>query len=183
MAPELQKLRRFALAIGVILITYSLAGVTLEAPAKISPLGIPLTIHRPDLLPAGLALASVYSMLRYIYYGAMLSESPARRRRFWRRKPLYHTPPAVELDMQAWRKRWSEIGDNFPKVMGRIAAHRIEKRDRKNEDGRTVAVESMIPIIPWPVRIAARLEEADYFAPIWVNLLAIALAMWNAIAA
>ena len=41
--PDLLKLRRFALAIAVVLVTLVLAGVKLESPARVAPLGIPMT--------------------------------------------------------------------------------------------------------------------------------------------
>ena len=46
MTPDLQKLRRFALAIGLLLITYSVALVELDVGETVRPLGIPLKISR-----------------------------------------------------------------------------------------------------------------------------------------
>ena len=78
---DLWKIRRLALAVAVILITIVLASVEIETPAKISPLGIPLLIKRPDLLTIGLVIVSVYSSLRYVYYGFLAKPSPMRIRR------------------------------------------------------------------------------------------------------
>ena len=48
--PDIEKLRRFALVIGLVLLTYSLAAVELDIGETIHPLGIPLKINNPDLL-------------------------------------------------------------------------------------------------------------------------------------
>ena len=59
--PDLERLRRFALAIGLVTLTYGVAGISLTAGATVSPFGIPFTISRPDFLPVGLAIASLYA--------------------------------------------------------------------------------------------------------------------------
>jgi len=78
---DIIKLRRFCLTFGLILITFSLAGVEMESPARISPLGIPLTIKRPDLLGIGLVLGAAYSLFRYWYYGILVGLSPRKARK------------------------------------------------------------------------------------------------------
>jgi hypothetical protein len=80
-AAHLEKLRRFALASGLVLLTYLLAGITMEAGTHVSAFGIDFQIARPGLLPIGLALASLAGMVRFYYYGVMLGTSPYRRRR------------------------------------------------------------------------------------------------------
>ena len=81
MTPDIERLRRFGLIIALILISYAAAGVGLESGAKVSVLGLPFIIRRPELLPLGLMLASAYAVVRYYYYGFMLSRSPQRRRK------------------------------------------------------------------------------------------------------
>jgi hypothetical protein len=78
---EITKLRRFSLTIGLILLVYSIAGVQLDSPAKIAPLGIPLIIRHPELLGIGLVLASVYGTLAYFYYANIVVMSPMKVRR------------------------------------------------------------------------------------------------------
>lgn len=81
MNPDLEKLRRFALAVGLILITYSIAAVELATGETIHPLGLPLKINRPEYLGIGLAIASFWGMARYFYY-ALLGTRLALRKRF-----------------------------------------------------------------------------------------------------
>src|SRR5712671_6385513 len=78
---ELSKIRRFALVVAVLLITLVVAGVELETPVRMSPLGVPIIIRRPDLLTIALVIAAIYSTLRYIYYGMLARPSPMRVRR------------------------------------------------------------------------------------------------------
>jgi hypothetical protein len=78
--PDMAKLRRFGLLVALILITYSVAGLDIEAPAKVKVFGLPLIIRRPDLLPVGLLLASMYCIIRYIYYGYLVRKSPTQAR-------------------------------------------------------------------------------------------------------
>ena len=84
MSPNLEKLRRFALAIALLLITYSLAAVELDAGETIRPLGIPLKINDPRSLGIGLVLASLYAAASFVMYGTWLTESPAHKRRKYR---------------------------------------------------------------------------------------------------
>ena len=79
--PDLDKLRKFALLAALLLVSYTAAGIRLEPGAKASLFGIPFTITTPDLLSLGLVLLSVYGLLRYYYYGHMLSSSPYRKRK------------------------------------------------------------------------------------------------------
>jgi hypothetical protein len=78
---DLPRLRRFALAAGVILLTYAVAAVELDTGETVRPLGTPLLIRSPEWLGIGLALAALYGSLRFFYYGVMVSETPAARRR------------------------------------------------------------------------------------------------------
>src|SRR2546425_7793034 len=73
--------RRFALAFGVLIVTWMAAGVTLDQSAPITVLGIPFRVQKPELLPIGFVLAALYFALRYYYYAMMLGPTPYRVRR------------------------------------------------------------------------------------------------------
>jgi hypothetical protein len=101
--PDSAKLRRFALTIGVVLFSYSIAGARLESPAHISPLGIPFEITKPLLLSIGLLLASFYASLRYYYYCMVLTMTPMKARSLLRAGQPPHRltgkyPPGVEAN-------------------------------------------------------------------------------------
>ena len=78
---DIARLRRFALAAGVILLTYAIAAVELDTGETVRPLGVPLRIRNPDWLGIGLATAVLYGSLRFLYYGVMVEETPSARRR------------------------------------------------------------------------------------------------------
>lgn len=78
---HLEKLRRFALTAALALITYTAAGIIIEPHEPIRVLGVSFLVSRPNLLPVGLALASLCAAARFYYYGLMLGPSPYRRRR------------------------------------------------------------------------------------------------------
>jgi hypothetical protein len=79
--PDIEKLRRFSLAVALVLLTYSVAGVSLTPNSGISLIGLTFKLSRPDLLPIGLIIASIYSTISFYYYGFMLKKSPYRVRR------------------------------------------------------------------------------------------------------
>lgn len=78
---SLGKLRRFSLTGGLFLITYVAAGISVEPNVHLSAFGLPFRISRPDLLPTGIALASLSGAVRFYYYALMLAASPYRKRR------------------------------------------------------------------------------------------------------
>ena len=79
--PRLERLRRFSLTIALILLTYSLAGISLKPDSEIAIIGLTFKVARPSLLPIGLVIASVYATLSFYYYAFMLKKSPYRIRR------------------------------------------------------------------------------------------------------
>ena len=169
MTPDLQKLRRFALAIGLVLLTYSLA--IAETPERIPlPLFPEIKVDK-NWLPIGLMLASAYALASFLYYGTMLTESPGRTRRPYRRYDPQDPYRADEGGRDALVER---IQTAFPKVYGSKVTVSITTVDDRYE------VEGIL--IPWRVNVAARLEEINYLAPIWVNGIALALAGWQLLA-
>ena len=79
--PDLGRLRRFSLAVGIVLAVYSSAGVTLDPDRAISLFGLPLKVATPSIITFGLVIASIYGLVRFWYYGVMLTESPGAMRR------------------------------------------------------------------------------------------------------
>ena len=64
--PDIEKLRRFSLMVALALIFYTASGISLDAGAKASALGIPFIINNPDLLLVCFLLASIYGFIRSI---------------------------------------------------------------------------------------------------------------------
>ena len=77
---DIKKLRRLALIFGLLLVTYSLAGIEISKGAKFSPFGIELTVRNPDLLGIGLVIGSIYGLCRYWFYAVLTGISPRRIR-------------------------------------------------------------------------------------------------------
>jgi hypothetical protein len=171
-APELEKLRRFCLAIGLILLTVVLAEVKIDESKAVPFAGLPLRILRPELVPVGLLVASGYSALRFWYYGFTLRRSPRKKRRqildhfktddegeYVLAK--YHTPGEItELEKQI-----EEVFPHFPRTRPVLEQFAV---------GGSTTAKLRIPV---RVVVAGWFEDIDYSSPVWLNLFAVALAM------
>ena len=163
--PDLDKLRRFSLAIGMILLVYSLAGVKIQSPAQISPLGIPLEISHPEYLPVGLILASLYAAIKFFYYGVIRSNTPAFTRRTFI-KSVESSIPTGQYEVSI-----SDVLGTFPLVFGKLPTIRYSPNaDRKSKCG--------VLKIPWQSKVVCWLENADYLAPIWFSAIVVLTALF-----
>lgn len=165
---SIQKLRRFSLIFGLILFTYSIAGVELETPARISPLGIPFILRRADLLGYGLLLGSLYGLLRYWYYAILIGLSPRRARKAILSgtftdgsAPRFESSSGAEVE----RAR-KEIERYFPLLP--LQKNRIEFT-LSSEEG------IVLNDVPLSSKILSLIHDIDYYSPIWVNLVAISV--------
>jgi len=194
MAPDLEKLRRFSLAAGLILIGYIAAGVELEAGARLSVLGVPFIIRRPELLPLCLALTSIYGLARFYFYGFMLARSPQRHRKDLLHKlhghgrlgiyrgsvfigpTHYSTTPSIQ-DRAAVEAQLKEIISAFPKVWRSIPSGTIEQHWGIDDNDEPYFVYNAEVTIPFASRAAALLQDLDYSAPVWLNVVALGLSV------
>lgn len=161
------RLRVFSLTMALILITFALAGVTFDTPAKVQPLGIPLVITRPELLTIALVFASAFSALRFLYFAMLVQPSPirARRRLLLGSRVDTGTAPA---NLDEFHKQVSaEIHRYFP----RVGKHRVRFEISQSAEGYGLKV-TVPPLLRW----VAKFEDLDFLAPIWANL--IALTLW-----
>ena len=189
MTPDLDKLRRFALVIGLILITYSVAAVELDTAETIEPLGLPLKINDPVYLGIGLVIASFWGMVRFLYYGVYKKQSPGRIRRN-RLAKLRHGLSGEDKPRFQSEKDAERYADNFRELFPRLPGFRITATTEpvvmtiqtnlgeagaeyrsENEFGRVVTNVK----IPFIFHLAAWIEGADYFAPIWLNIVALGI--------
>jgi len=163
---DLWKIRRLALAVAVILITIVLASVEIETPARISPLGIPLLIKRPDLLTIGLVIVSVYSSLRYVYYGFFAQPSPMRIRRQLMSGHLMQLPfqfePVKYIEMVA-----DELEKRFPRFGNKKVTYHAT-------GGKHTKITVNVPLI---VHVFCWIENFDYMLPVLANI--VALTLWS----
>lgn len=161
----IQKLRRFSLVVGLILIAYSITRVQLETPAHISPLGFPFIIKRPGFLDIVLLLASIYGALRYFYYAILINPSPAKRRENLTKGLFADGIIDKNLDVKTISlKLESGFKTEFPSI-GKYQAQLTQY----SSDG------NIMFEIPKQVKILCILEDIDYYSPIWVNFLALLL--------
>ena len=196
--PDVERLRRFALAAGLLLLTYVAAGISLDTDLHVAPLGIPFRISRPELLPIALVLATLCGMLRFYYYAVMLADSPFRVRRdlldslvFFPSSPcLAKSPPMywgpTELDSSPLTDDRSQVEQlaaklqiAFPKfARARVKAtvEAVPATDYKGEDYVTWGLKVVIPL---RCRIAALLQDVDYTAPVWFNMLVLGIAAYR----
>ena len=160
---ETPKLRRFALTIGLMLFTYSIAGVQLDSPAKMSPLGVPLIVSRPRLLDVGLLLASLWAVGRFWYYGMVLNVSPLRARRRLRRGILPDGRPDDNINAHAQQFELSTVR-YFPSLGRRRVQVGLVADPKTRPSIQSVPVMTRYLLVP--------LENLDFLAPIWVNVCA-----------
>lgn len=164
---DLLKIRRFCFSVALVLITYSVAGVKLDVPAKVQPLGIPFLIERPDLLAIGLVIASVFSTLRFIYYGMLINPSPMRARKRLLIGKLAD-PSSVPRNLEDFvDKGKRDIHRYFPFTW---RSH-IHDKYSSTADGFELNV-----VVPWQVRLLSRFEDIDFLSPLIANV--IALVLW-----
>lgn len=79
--PDYSHLRRFALATGLVLFGVSVAGISLDPSSEVELLGLSFSVARPNLFPYVLLLASSYALVRFYYYGVLVTRSPYAARR------------------------------------------------------------------------------------------------------
>lgn len=189
MTPDINSLRKFSLVVALILISYSVAGVQLEPGGKASVLGLPFLIQSPKLLAIGLALASCYGLLRFFYYGVMLSSTPHKSRMDILHKlharglagtysgsvyfgpSIYLTTPSIP-DRKAVEEELGKILNAFPSVGMFRPAGSIEGYDGVDDGVYYQAFHAEVEI-PLPCRLAALIQDADYILPIPLNIAAL----------
>lgn len=200
--PGIERLRRFALTIGLVLLTYSLADISMKPDSEVSVMGIPFKVGRPELLPVGLVIASLYSMIRFYYYGFMLKKSPYRLRRD-AIEGLFNLGPSFRPSLRGLKRKrvsvyfasikefksrtWDEDRNKveayvadfpniFPKFAGARASARLTWEQGHDEDGEPTGTYYSAKVsIPVKCRLAAIVQDIDYFLPIGLNLISLAI--------
>lgn len=186
------KLRRFALIVGLITLTYSVAGISLRPEAGVSLAGLTFKISRPGLLPVGIVLASLYATLRFYYYGFMLYKSPYSVRRgvldglycfegpyIGRRKiPMYFGPTEFETKLSDEDScKIQQYIDTFPDAFPRFARAKpslqLQQELAQTTEGDPVTMHSAKVVIPIACRLAAIVQDIDYSLPVWLNLISL----------
>lgn len=194
--PYIEKLRRFALAIALIVLTYSVAGISLKPDSGISVIGLTFRVSRPGLLPIGLVIASLYAVIRFYYYGFMLKKSPYRTRldvmgslyciesRYIRRmvrKPIpayyvYFGPTQFEASISESDRGKVEayianFPEAFPKFAGATPSLKIQESESYTQNGdKAGMMYTAEVVIPIRCRVAAIVQDLDYSSPVWLNL-------------
>lgn len=178
--PDLEKLRRFALAIALVLITYSVA-LEFNPDREVSPLGLPFRVTRPELLPIGLALASICGAVRFWYFGIMKSESPSRHRKRALRRigfgPKYEATRVLAVEEPQREEYAEQFQEHFPQVFGSEVLLEWEidsvAKDVQETAGMRPLYSVTRMIVPRRTRCAMLLEQIDYTAPVWLNTAAL----------
>jgi len=183
---DIDKLRKFALIAALMLVSYSSAGIKLEPNARASLFGIPFIISNPELLSLGLVLLSLYGLLRYYYYGHMLSASPYRKRKELLcslmveggqlyRGSAFWGPSSFSIPILEKRRSIEDRMDEFIKAFPRVGKYKLNYKinsttygDPEGEEFYTAhGAKVTIPLI---CRFAAIVQDIDYSAPVWANL-------------
>lgn len=192
---ELWRLRRFSLGAGLVLFTWSLAGIALSPEPRITPFGLPLLIAEPRLLPVGLALAAAYGAVRYFYYAISLGPSPFRVRRDLLdrlrgrsptqsisrfERPRTYLNRLTKLAATPWTSDYMEmeqLAAEFRAAFPKFALARVQAKVKGDtlfdDDGDEHRVYSLDVTIPMRCQLAAMLQDIDYTAPVWFPIASI----------
>lgn len=188
--PEISRLRRFCLGLALVVLTWGLAGVSLDPDAHIQPFGLPFRISRPDLLPLGLALGALYAMARYYYYALMLGPSPYRRRRdllnhlvpeggkrpvptYWGHTSFHSTPWHHDHDRVEHIAK--DLANAFPKFARARVLAEVAGAQSVDDEGEVYTTYAVAVTIPVRCRLAALFEDIDYTSPVWFTIGALAV--------
>jgi hypothetical protein len=175
--PDLEKQRRFALSAGLLVITYFAAAVEPEAPTTFEVFGAKFTLARPELLPLALVLAALYGALRFLYYGCLIERAPWQVRRQMlagmRGHPDGHTFEYGVSDSASAMSFFKELSAVFP--FADRSGPGVSYRDELHPDtGQSFG--RLTFRLTRSIRVMAWLQDLDYTAPIWVNVLAVGIA-------
>ena len=162
MDTDLEKIRRFSLTAALVLITYVMAGVRVEPNARVSSLGIPFVVGRSDWLPIGVALACIFSMLRFLYYGHMLGTSPYRRRRTLIDGLLVHAEERVTREGKHILGPFPEGRTIWMLWGARKFSLRVWDWDRAAVERRAAAFDNAFPKFLWGHASATIVGEPSY---------------------
>lgn len=190
---EVWRLRRFALTVGLLLLVWSLAGITVAENPQIAPFGLPLTIAQPQLLPLGLAIAGAYGVLRYFYYAFSFGPSPFRPRRDLLDRMRVRNPTGTGADVVPhtyWgpTDMWGSLSTSdqppaedlardlrgaYPKFSGRKVWAEVATEPGIDQDGDEHVSYAVVARVPTRCRLAAVVQDVDYAAPILFPTLAV----------
>lgn len=173
------------------------AGISLDTDLHIAPLGIPFRISRPELLPIALVLATLCGMLRFYYYAVMLADSPFRVRRdlldsllffpsspgLAKSPPMYWGPTELESSpLTDNRSRVEQLAARLPSAFPKFARARakatVHAEPCSDSEGKEYLGWQLKVVIPLRCRIAALLQDVDYTAPVWFNMLVLGVAAY-----
>lgn len=167
--PDIDKLRRFALAAGLILITYFVAGVEPSPPVIFSVLGISFQIMSPEYIPIGFILVSLYGGIRFLFYGILINKSPSNIRKSMTLNPTIDNPDMymIKIEPEQKSKVLSELSYAFPYI-NRLGGVTYKEGISESHNFGYIYFS-----VNWKTRILATIHDADYTSPVWVNAFAL----------
>ncbi|MEE9189642.1 MAG: hypothetical protein V3U16_02615 [Candidatus Neomarinimicrobiota bacterium] len=177
--PDLYRTRRFTLILSLILISYSIAGVTLNVENGISPIGIPLNISNPNLLGIGLAIACIYGIFQYGYFYIMMSLSPRKARKRVYEGLLPDGTNYSKTDKKYIEEVQKALDEYFPRVYNQKEILFNVVQDPEYSDkgvpestSHFLAKDFKISCI---TKVLYYIEDLYFYAPIWLPIVAITM--------
>lgn len=193
--PNLEKIRRFSLASGIILITYYAALVEISSPLSLSVLGIPFKIKNPNYISIGVILCSFLSMLRFMFYGTLIKRAPYTIQRKLTLNKCADTHSdgtktfinllkgeTYEYEIVCYSEEdYKTYYDELESVFPHIAHGNGVKGDTINDgtESNKFKVGYIHFNITRKTRILSFFLNVDYTAPIWLNAIAIIFALYR----
>jgi len=165
--PDSKSIRKFTLFIGFVLLGITIAGIKICENEAITILGISIKITRPNLLPLVIAIISIYSTIRFIYYEMVIRPSPLRAKRRLIRGSRVDTSTNPKNLEELYNQVTEEVHRYFPRVPNRKV--KIEAHSSQSQMWTKLEV-------PKSVLILSRVEDFDFLLPVLINV--VALILW-----
>jgi hypothetical protein len=183
--PDIEKIRRFSMAAGLILLTYSAAIVKPSTAISFTIFGVVFNIMNPKYISAGIILASLYGLIRFILYGMIIGRSPSKERSHLLTNKEIDGMHNINLkDKSDIDITMKKLEYAFPSISrengGIIVREAIEPFGHGRKEGLHMVVHYSIRFKPTKrTRILSVFHDVDYTAPIWLNVLALMLTIYR----
>ena len=178
---DLARIRRFSLLMGVLLISYVLAGIRIKPGETFEAYGFSWEILRPELLPIGLALGSLYGLISYTMNAFVFRRSPRRQR-----ASALRSLSKSDRENETWYSEsftareavdvfGSRLMELFPPARRRDVEVDTVTQHPSEMSGLRIPLYSLKVRLPDASVRLARVRDVDYLLPVFVNISALAI--------
>lgn len=161
-AQSIPRHRRFALVTASVLLLYSVAGIGFTDASTIQPFGITMKITRPEVFEFGLMVICVYAALNYWYQAYVIGISPGKIRQ------MIRTGQTLFMFPYKW---FESLDPDHEKIIRRYFPGKTPYDIRPHRHGQYGGFK--LGSLPISTKLWIGLDNLEYSAPIWTNVLAL----------